>query len=80
MIDGNRVDRNGDDGIEFVFGSASMTGNHVWWNGDLGIKATKWLTFDPQVTGGGNWAKHNGNPAQCIPASLCSTKGKPKGR
>jgi ketosteroid isomerase-like protein len=25
-----------------------------------------------------NWAKHNGNPAQCVPASLCSTKGKPK--
>jgi hypothetical protein len=72
---GNTVDRNGHDGIDVDFfgRAAQISGNHTWWNGDLGIEAS------PGVLGGGNWAKHNGNPVQCVPGSLCSTTGKPKG-
>ena len=76
ILVGNQIDRNGDDGIEIDDPSRlaenSLTGNHVWFNGDLGIEA---LVGTP---GGGNWAKHNGNPLQCLPGSLCSTTGKPK--
>jgi parallel beta-helix repeat protein len=73
-IDRNRADRNGGDGIhiERPF-EVSVTDNHTWFNGNLGIEAV------PGVSGGGNWAKHNGNPAQCAPTALCSTTGKPKG-
>jgi hypothetical protein len=71
-LDGNRVDHNGDDGIDVDAANVSVTGNHLWWNGDLGLDA-------PLGTlGGANWAKHNGNPAQCVPGSLCSTKETPK--
>jgi len=73
----NTADRNRDDGIDIdapaTFGTITLTGNHTWWNGDFGIEA---IPGDTQ--GGGNWAKHNGNPLQCVPASLCTTKGKPK--
>lgn len=70
---GNRVNRNGDDGID-VRGDATVSGNRTWWNGDHGIQAL------PSTGGGANWAKHNGSRAQCIPASLCSTKGRPRGK
>jgi parallel beta-helix repeat protein len=74
----NSTDRNGDDGIDvdepaFPSYAITLTRNHTWFNGDLGIEA------HPDTVGGANWAKHNGNPAQCMPASLCSTNGKPKG-
>jgi len=72
VVEANTVDRNGDDGINVKNWTATVTGNHAWWNGDLGIEAV------PGVTGGGNWAKHNGSPAQCAPRSLCSASGKPK--
>jgi len=49
------------------------SGNHVWFNGNLGIEAV------PGTLGGDNWAKHNGNPLQCVPTTLCSRTGKPKG-
>jgi hypothetical protein len=71
-ITNNVSDGNGDDGIDTEASSATISGNHVWRNGDLGIEAL------PFTAGGGNWAKHNGNPAQCIPGYLCSTTGKPK--
>jgi hypothetical protein len=73
-ITDSRADRNGDDGIDtedFGGGRVALTHNHAWFNGDLGIEAV------PGVIGGGNWAKHNGNPLQCLNVS-CSTKGKPK--
>jgi hypothetical protein len=85
LVQGNTSDRNGDDGIEVVHDlracyddsrpttPTTVTGNHTWWNGDLGIEAVL------GTPGGGNWAKHNSNPLQCVPASLCSTKGKPRG-
>jgi parallel beta-helix repeat protein len=47
--------------------------NQTRFNGALGIDATL------GATGGSNWAKHNGNPLQCVPAALCSTTGKPRG-
>jgi hypothetical protein len=73
VLQGNRTDRNGDDGIDTGDPNTTLTGNHAWFNGDLGIEAV------PGVSGGGNWAKHNGNPAQCVPAFLCGTKGRPRG-
>jgi hypothetical protein len=83
LVKGNTSDQNGDDGIEVVSGPAScyfnqptepttVSDNHVWRNGDLGVEAA------PGTPGGGNWAKHNGNPLQCVPGTLCSTTGKPK--
>ncbi len=71
-ITNNVSDGNRDDGIDTEGSSATISGNHVWRNGDLGIEAL------PFTAGGDNWAKHNGNPAQCIPGYLCSTTGKPK--
>jgi hypothetical protein len=69
-----RMDRNGDDGIDIdgIGSGVALTRNHAWFNGDLGIEAV------PGVTdGGGNWAKHNGDLAQCVPDDLCGTTGKP---
>jgi hypothetical protein len=71
------LDRNGADGIHLadIFPGSDMptlTENHTWFNGNLGIETV------PGTSGGGNWAKHNGNPAQCVPVTLCSTQGKPK--
>jgi parallel beta-helix repeat protein len=65
LLEGNRVLRNGDDGLDVKDASSSIFGNRAWFNGDLGIEAVA------GVTGSGNWAKHNGNPAQCIPMYLC---------
>jgi hypothetical protein len=45
-----------------------VTDNRAWINGDLGIEAI------PGVTGSGNSAKHNGNPAECVPSYLCSPR------
>jgi hypothetical protein len=67
----NRIDRNGDDGID-VDPRGTIIGNHVWWNQDLGIQSV------PGVRGFGNWAKHNGNTLQCVPTYLCSTTGRPR--
>jgi Periplasmic copper-binding protein (NosD) len=69
----NNLDRNGNDGIHVTDFDPNLTisDNHAWFNGNLGIEA-------PSGTiGSGNWAKHNKDPAQCVPGSLCSTKGKP---
>jgi parallel beta helix pectate lyase-like protein len=80
QITGTNADRNGGDGIRvgqpFTSGGSPMptlSRNHTWFNGNLGIEAV------PGVMGGSNWAKHNGNPLQCVPTTLCSTTGKPKG-
>jgi hypothetical protein len=79
QITGTSADRNGGDGIRvgqpYTSGGSpfpTLSGNHTWFNGNLGIEAV------PGTQGGGNWAKHNGNPLQCVPAMLCSTTGKPK--
>jgi hypothetical protein len=79
QITGTNADRNGGDGIRvgqpYTAGGSpfpTLSGNHTWFNGNLGIEAV------PGTQGDGNWAKHNGNPLQCVPTTLCSTTGKPK--
>jgi hypothetical protein len=76
-ISRNQTDRNKLDGIQIdvLFSDyfVSLDQNHTWFNGNLGVAAV------PGTLGGGNWAKHNGNPAQCVPSYLCSTTGKPRG-
>jgi parallel beta-helix repeat protein len=66
LVARNRGDRNGDDGIELHGSppSLTVTGNQANWNADLGIEALGAIH-----DGGGNRAKHNGNPAQCIGVS-----------
>ncbi len=68
VVTANASDRNGDDGIGSNDSTSTLTGNHIWFNRDFGIEAL------PGTLGGKNWAKHNGNPAQCTPAYLCSNK------
>jgi len=66
VVQHNRTDRNGDDGIDVDFAipccdETVVRANWALFNTDLGIEAA------PQTTdGGGNKAKHNGNPAQCV--------------
>jgi len=64
-IEQNRTDRNGDDGIDVDatddFRVVTVRANRAFFNRDLGIEAVAGTT-----DGGGNRAKHNGNPAQCV--------------
>ena len=71
-VERNHTDRNGDDGIEVDHGPTSdlccfdvvVSANRAFFNADLGIEAV------PAATdGGGNRAKHNGDPAQCVGVS-----------
>ena len=71
-INENDARRNGDDGIDIAYPGVNVNGNRVWFNSDLGIEAV------PGTLGGGNWAKHNGNPAQCVPSYLCRPFGQHK--
>jgi hypothetical protein len=74
-ITDSSADRNRADGIHVTSPEADVTisRDHTWFNGNLGIGAP------PSTSGGNNWAKHNGNPLQCVPTTLCGTTGKPKG-
>jgi hypothetical protein len=73
VIERNRAERNGDDGIEiavtalpptFGTGPPTISKNFASFNGDLGIEAV------PEVIdGGGNKARGNGNPVQCVNVS-----------
>jgi len=67
VIDRNRSERNGDDGIDVDVTSATVTisNNFASFNGDLGIEAVP----TPVIDGGGNKARGNGNPAQCLNVS-----------
>ena len=60
LVNANRSEGNGDDGIDVEDGSARVRKNRANFNGDLGIEAA------PGVDGGGNRASGNGNPAQCV--------------
>jgi Right handed beta helix region len=69
LIEGNRADRNADDGIDVdapAEGGAPVTvaRNRADHNGDFGIEA-----YPGVIDGGGNRARHNGNPAQCLNVS-----------
>jgi len=70
LIDRNRSERNGDDGIDVdVIPSLpplpgtepTLTRNFANFNGDLGIEAVPDV-----IDGGGNKARRNGNPLQCV--------------
>jgi parallel beta-helix repeat protein len=64
---------NGGDGLRLDGLNNTVVSNRADRNGNLGIDAV------PGTTGGANSAKHNGNPAQCVPALLCSRTRRPKG-
>ncbi|MGH2978840.1 MAG: right-handed parallel beta-helix repeat-containing protein [Solirubrobacterales bacterium] len=64
VLDHNVAGGNGDDGIDVNTDRATITRNTANGNADLGIEA------EPGVTdGGGNRARGNGNPAQCLNVS-----------
>jgi hypothetical protein len=59
-LKGNVATGSGDDGFDIASRSATLTRNRANRNGDLGIEAV------PGVNdGGGNIARHNGDPRQC---------------
>jgi parallel beta-helix repeat protein len=60
LIQGNRANKNTDDGIDVDSGSTTLTRNAANRNQDLGIDAVAGV-----VDGGGNKASGNGNPLQC---------------
>ena len=60
----NHSDRNGADGIHVIDPGNTLAKNHADKNGSLGIFAAA-----GNVDGGGNKAKHNGNPLECIGVS-----------
>jgi hypothetical protein len=69
LAEQNETDRNGDDGIDVQLREGAsgfavdtiLGANRANFNGDLGIHAVQGT-----VDGGGNKARHNGNPAQCV--------------
>ena len=66
LFERNRTQSNGDDGIDVdsrgqLPGANTLTRNVANFNGDLGIEAVAGT-----IDGGGNKAKGNGNPAQCV--------------
>ena len=64
LVERNKATRNGDDGIDVDVASATITRNTANFNADLGIEAVAGVT-----DGGGNRARGNGNPAQCVGVS-----------
>jgi large repetitive protein len=61
VIDGNRSDRNIDDGIDVDEPATTLRKNIANSNRDLGIEAVAGVT-----DGGGNRARGNRNPRQCV--------------
>ena len=66
LFERNDAHGNGDDGIDIdsvgpFTGPNTVTRNTANFNGDLGIEAVSGT-----IDGGGNKAKGNGNPAQCV--------------
>ena len=57
----NKVDAGNDDGIDVDSESTVVTKNSTNDNGDLGIEAVPGV-----IDGGGNRARGNGNPLQCL--------------
>jgi parallel beta-helix repeat protein len=71
-VESNRTDGNGDDGIDVDDARSTLVRNVANQNGDLGIEAVPDV-----IDGGGNRAKHNGNPLQCLNVA-CETNGPKK--
>jgi parallel beta-helix repeat protein len=61
LLEGNHAVRSEDDGIDVNSRTTTITGNHAVHNGDFGIEAVVGV-----IDGGGNKARGNGNPAQCL--------------
>lgn len=61
VMRGNLVSHAGHDGIRTDSAAAVLTRNAAYFNHDLGIEAVPGAT-----DGGGNRARHNGNPAECV--------------
>jgi parallel beta-helix repeat protein len=59
-LKGNVAKRSGDDGFDIESRSAKLTSNRAVRNHDLGIEAVRGV-----IDGGGNVARHNGDPRQC---------------
>jgi nitrous oxidase accessory protein NosD len=70
VISKNRSDRNAEDGIQVYDPATTITHNHADLNGDLGIEAVEGVT-----DGGGNTARRNGNPAQCLNVDCSAGSG-----
>ena len=78
VVQRNDTDHNGDDGVDVDFDpytpdpdccfDVTVRANKAFFNYDLGIEAVQG-TFVGTSDGGGNKAKHNGNPAQCVGVS-----------
>jgi len=60
LLKGNIARGAGDDGFDVRSRSTTLTGNRAVRNADHGIEAARGI-----VDGGGNKARHNGNPLQC---------------
>jgi parallel beta-helix repeat protein len=60
-LKGNVAKRSGDDGFDIESRSAKLTRNRAVRNADLGIEAVFSV-----IDGGGNIARHNGDPRQCV--------------
>jgi parallel beta-helix repeat protein len=60
LLFGNIAKGAGDDGFDVESRSAKLTNNRAVRNGDLGIEAVFGV-----IDGGGNIARHNGDPLQC---------------
>jgi parallel beta-helix repeat protein len=61
VLDQNRVEKSGGDGIHVHSPATTITKNTANDNGDLGIDAVEGV-----IDGGGNEAKGNANPLQCV--------------
>src|SRR5215207_846675 len=64
LLLGNIAKGAGDDGFDVESRSATLTGNRAVRNADLGIEAVFGV-----IDGGGNIARHNGDPRQCTSIS-----------
>jgi nitrous oxidase accessory protein NosD len=60
LLKGNVARGAGDDGFDIESPSIKLTSNLAARNGDLGIEAVRGV-----IDGGGNRARHNGDPRQC---------------
>jgi parallel beta-helix repeat protein len=60
LLAGNIVTGSGDDGFDVDSRTTTLTGNRAVRNNDLGIESVFGV-----IDGGGNIARHNGDPRQC---------------
>jgi parallel beta-helix repeat protein len=60
LLKHNVATGSGDDGFDIESSSATLTSNRALRNADLGIEAVRGV-----IDGGGNIARHNGDPREC---------------